>query len=119
MAQFNVGDHVGIGVYVDSCKACEYCNERREIYCEKGLVPTFNGLDKDGTVTKGGYSSYIVVHERYIFLHSWYSLYPSADNYDKLNSQEPKNWYYFNFNTDDQHSHASSTSVPVHTYSEL
>jgi D-arabinose 1-dehydrogenase-like Zn-dependent alcohol dehydrogenase len=65
---------VGVGVYVDSCRDCKYCHERREIYCEKGLVPTFNGFDKDGTVTKGGYSSYIVVHERYIFFRAWRSL---------------------------------------------
>jgi cinnamyl-alcohol dehydrogenase len=65
VARFKVGDHVGVGVYVDSCRDCDYCNVRREIYCQKGFVPTFNGLDKDGTVTKGGYSSYVVVHERY------------------------------------------------------
>ncbi|KAK4260670.1 hypothetical protein QN277_003755 [Acacia crassicarpa] len=35
---------------------------------EKGSVLTFNGVDYDGTITKGGYSSNIVVHERYCFL---------------------------------------------------
>ncbi|RDX70307.1 putative cinnamyl alcohol dehydrogenase 1, partial [Mucuna pruriens] len=61
----NVGDHVGVGVYVNSCRDCEYCNDRQEVHCSKGPLPTFNGVDFDGTITKGGYSSYIVVHERY------------------------------------------------------
>ncbi|KAK8502722.1 hypothetical protein V6N12_073210 [Hibiscus sabdariffa] len=38
-----------------------------QVQCEKGAVSTFNGIDVDGTVTKGGYSSFIVVHERYCF----------------------------------------------------
>ncbi|MED6221294.1 cinnamoyl-Coa reductase [Stylosanthes scabra] len=66
--RFKVGDHVGVGTYVNSCRDCEYCNDREEVYCEKGAVYTFNGVDVDGTITKGGYSSYIVVHERYCYL---------------------------------------------------
>nr|AFK34544.1 unknown [Lotus japonicus] len=66
--RFNVGDHVGVGTYVNSCRECEYCNDRQEAYCEKGFVNTFNAVDTDGTITKGGYSSYIVVHERYCFM---------------------------------------------------
>ncbi|KAG2396208.1 cinnamyl alcohol dehydrogenase [Vigna angularis] len=65
--RFNVGDHVGVGTYVNSCRDCEYCNEKQEVLCTKGSVFTFNGVDFDGTITKGGYSSYIVVHERYCF----------------------------------------------------
>ncbi|CAK7357528.1 unnamed protein product [Dovyalis caffra] len=64
---FKVGDHVGVGTYVNSCRECEYCNDREEVSCEKGSVFTFNGIDVDGSITKGGYSSYIVVHERYCF----------------------------------------------------
>ncbi|KAE9599326.1 putative geraniol dehydrogenase (NADP(+)) [Lupinus albus] len=66
--RFNVGDHVGVGTYVNSCRDCEYCNHRAEINCVKGSVFTFNAVDVDGTITKGGYSSYIVVHERYCFV---------------------------------------------------
>ncbi|CAK8530358.1 unnamed protein product [Lathyrus sativus] len=65
---FKVGDHVGVGTYVNSCRECEYCNDRLEVHCVKGSVFTFNGVDFDGTVTKGGYSTSIVVHERYCFL---------------------------------------------------
>ncbi|KAI9173528.1 hypothetical protein LWI28_002731 [Acer negundo] len=66
--RFKVGDHVGVGTYVNSCRDCEYCNDGLEVHCVKGSVFTFNGIDADGTVTKGGYSSYIVVHERYCFM---------------------------------------------------
>ncbi|KAK7328073.1 hypothetical protein VNO77_22169 [Canavalia gladiata] len=66
--RFNVGDQVGVGTYINSCRDCEYCNDRQEVHCTKGLVFTFDGVDFDGTITKGGYSSYIVVHERYCFM---------------------------------------------------
>ncbi|XP_065878792.1 probable cinnamyl alcohol dehydrogenase 1 [Euphorbia lathyris] len=63
----NVGDHVGVGMYVSSCGDCEYCNDREEYNCIKVPVRTFNAIDVDGTITKGGYSSFIVVHERFCF----------------------------------------------------
>lgn len=65
--RFKVGDHVGVGTYVNSCRECEYCDEGLEVHCSKGSVLTFDGIDVDGTVTKGGYSSFIVVHERYCY----------------------------------------------------
>jgi len=65
--RFKVGDHVGVGTYVNSCRDCEYCNDGQEVVCARGSVFTFNGVDADGTITKGGYSSYIVVHERQVF----------------------------------------------------
>ncbi|XP_038680328.1 probable cinnamyl alcohol dehydrogenase 1 [Tripterygium wilfordii] len=64
---FKVGDRVGVGTYVNSCRNCEYCNDLQEVCCVKFPTFTFNAIDVDGTVTKGGYSSYIVVHERYCF----------------------------------------------------
>ncbi|KAJ4825206.1 cinnamoyl-Coa reductase [Turnera subulata] len=67
VAGFKPGDHVGVGTYVNSCRDCEYCRNGEEVYCLKGSVLTFNGIDHDGTVTKGGYSTYIVVHHRYCF----------------------------------------------------
>ncbi|XP_073132059.1 probable cinnamyl alcohol dehydrogenase 1 isoform X1 [Henckelia pumila] len=63
--RFKVGDRVGVGTYVDSCRECEYSDDHLENYCSKGPVFTFDGVDSDGTITKGGYSSYIVVHERW------------------------------------------------------
>ncbi|CAI9101703.1 OLC1v1039093C1 [Oldenlandia corymbosa var. corymbosa] len=67
VSKFKPGDHVGVGTRVDSCRECEYCHERLEVHCAKGKVITFNGIDSDGTVTKGGYSSFIVVHERHCY----------------------------------------------------
>ncbi|KAK2643888.1 hypothetical protein Ddye_019083 [Dipteronia dyeriana] len=46
---------------------CEECNEGLEVYCSKKIVLTFNSIDEDDTVTKGGYSSFILVHQRYCF----------------------------------------------------
>ncbi|XP_071717155.1 probable cinnamyl alcohol dehydrogenase 1 [Rutidosis leptorrhynchoides] len=65
--RFKPGDHVGVGTYVNSCKECEYCDQGLEVECSKGPVFTFDSIDVDGTVTKGGYSSYVVVHERYCY----------------------------------------------------
>ncbi|CAK9153797.1 unnamed protein product [Ilex paraguariensis] len=65
--RFKVGQHVGVGTYVNSCKECDNCIADREVHCEKGAISTFNSVDVDGTVTKGGYASYYVVHERYCF----------------------------------------------------
>ncbi|GAB2298789.1 cinnamoyl-Coa reductase [Dionaea muscipula] len=62
---FKVGDHVGVGTYVNSCRECEQCIDRLEVQCSKGAVRTYNSVDVDGTVTQGGYSTFIVVHQRY------------------------------------------------------
>lgn len=67
--RFKVGDHVGVGTYVNSCRDCQYCNEQLEVHCSKGVTYTFNARDSDGTFTKGGYSSYIVIHERQVSQH--------------------------------------------------
>ncbi|CAI0441869.1 unnamed protein product [Linum tenue] len=67
VSQVKPGDHVGVGTFVNSCRECDYCNDRDEVNCVKGSVFTFNGADSDGTITKGGYSSYIVVHQRYCY----------------------------------------------------
>ncbi|CAI9101700.1 OLC1v1039089C1 [Oldenlandia corymbosa var. corymbosa] len=67
VTKFKPGDRVGVGTYVNSCKECEYCNDKQENYCVKGQIFTYDGIDSDGTVTKGGYSSYIVVGERFCY----------------------------------------------------
>jgi D-arabinose 1-dehydrogenase-like Zn-dependent alcohol dehydrogenase len=36
--RFKVGDHVGVGTYVNSCRDCEYCNDGQEVVCAKGSV---------------------------------------------------------------------------------
>ena len=64
--KFKVGDLIGVGCLVDSCRECENCKEGLEQYCPTGLY-TYSGLEKDGkTPTYGGYSNKIVVDENYV-----------------------------------------------------
>jgi alcohol dehydrogenase (NADP+) len=65
VTKFKVGDLAGVGCFVDSCRVCNSCKDGLEQYCEKGMVGTYNGREKDGTPTYGGYSSKIVVDENY------------------------------------------------------
>ncbi|XP_020577851.1 probable cinnamyl alcohol dehydrogenase 1 isoform X2 [Phalaenopsis equestris] len=67
VTDFKIGDIVGVGAYINSCQTCKYCNSDKENKCAKGITFTFNGIDIDGSITKGGYSSYIVVNQRYCF----------------------------------------------------
>ncbi|KAJ7551809.1 hypothetical protein O6H91_06G029500 [Diphasiastrum complanatum] len=64
VSSFQKGERVGVGCIVGSCRDCEYCDDGKENYCANRAVTTYNGVDVDGTVTQGGYSSYIVVHQR-------------------------------------------------------
>ena len=66
--KFKVGDTVGIGCIVDSCRECQYCNEGLEQFCETGMTGTYNSPDKylPTVQTYGGYSESIVVDENYV-----------------------------------------------------
>jgi uncharacterized zinc-type alcohol dehydrogenase-like protein len=67
VTKFKVGELVGIGCFVDSCRECEQCQAGQEQYCEKGMSPTYNGYEQDHkTPTMGGYSTQIVVDEKYV-----------------------------------------------------
>jgi len=67
VSYFNVGDAVGVGCLVDSCRECPSCHEGFEQYCEKGMVGTYNSVERDGhTPTFGGYSDKIVVREEFV-----------------------------------------------------
>lgn len=67
VSKFKVGDVVGVGCMVDSCRECEYCKESLEQFCEQGNIQTYNSPDKHlGTSTFGGYSEKIVVDENYV-----------------------------------------------------
>ncbi|WP_328488621.1 NAD(P)-dependent alcohol dehydrogenase [Streptomyces zaomyceticus] len=65
VTRFQVGDRVGVGCFVDSCRKCEYCAQGLEQYCTRGMTGTYNALDENGEPTYGGYSSHIVVDENY------------------------------------------------------
>jgi uncharacterized zinc-type alcohol dehydrogenase-like protein len=65
--KFKVGDTVGVGCIVDSCRDCQYCQEGLEQFCEPGMIGTYNSPDNHlGTYTFGGYSERIVVDENYV-----------------------------------------------------
>ena len=63
---YGLGDLVGVGCIVDSCKHCDDCDEGLENYCDH-MVGTYNGPTTDAPGhTLGGYSQRIVVHQRYV-----------------------------------------------------
>jgi uncharacterized zinc-type alcohol dehydrogenase-like protein len=65
--RFQVGDTVGVGCLVGSCRRCSACAEGLEQYCEKGLVGTYNGPTSDPPGhTLGGYSQRIVVDDEFV-----------------------------------------------------
>lgn len=68
VSKFKVGDLVGVGCIVDSCRECDYCKEGLEQYCEPGMTGTYNAPDQHlpGNPTFGGYSESVVVDENYV-----------------------------------------------------
>ncbi len=64
---FRIGDQVGVGCIVDSCRTCASCREGLEQYCEVGMTGTYGGTDKViGGPTFGGYSNSIIVDRGYV-----------------------------------------------------
>jgi len=67
VTKHKVGDRVGVGCYVDSCRQCENCRAGLEQHCTgSGMVATYNAVGADGQPTYGGYSGSIVVDENYV-----------------------------------------------------
>ena len=66
VTKYSVGDLVGVGCMVDSCRGCGACQQGFEQYCDKGMVGTYGSKLADGSITQGGYSSHIVVDEAYV-----------------------------------------------------
>ncbi len=65
--KFKVGQIVGVGCMVDSCRTCSSCNEGLEQYCDSGFTGTYNGpAFGGGENTYGGYSAAIVVDEHFV-----------------------------------------------------
>ncbi|MFF7756656.1 MULTISPECIES: alcohol dehydrogenase catalytic domain-containing protein [Streptomyces] len=75
VSRFKVGDRVGVGTYVDSCRTCEECRAGREQYCINSALFTYgnpipsyaDAADYPGGYPKGGYSTGIVVRENYVY----------------------------------------------------
>jgi len=66
VTKFAVGDLIGVGVYIDSCRTCASCTSGLQQYCENGMTGTYNTLERDGkTVAYGGYANNFVINEDY------------------------------------------------------
>ncbi|MEU9383419.1 NAD(P)-dependent alcohol dehydrogenase [Streptomyces sp. NPDC048279] len=67
VTRYAVGDRVGVGCMVDSCRECDNCKAGLQQYCTGGGPTwTYNAVGKDGQPTYGGYSQKIVVDENYV-----------------------------------------------------
>jgi len=65
--KFKVGDTVGIGCLVDSCRECDNCKQDLEQYCMGGATYTYSAPEKKEIgFTYGGYSNKIVCDENFI-----------------------------------------------------
>ncbi|MGP5071261.1 NAD(P)-dependent alcohol dehydrogenase [Arthrobacter rhombi] len=61
-----VGDQVGVGCLVNSCRDCENCRKGEEQFCTGGNVGTYGAVDRDGSITQGGYSTAVVVDADFV-----------------------------------------------------
>ncbi|MEY4313948.1 MAG: hypothetical protein RIS93_528, partial [Actinomycetota bacterium] len=44
VSKFKVGELIGVGVFIDSCRKCASCNAGLEQYCVEGMTGTYNTL---------------------------------------------------------------------------
>jgi alcohol dehydrogenase (NADP+) len=64
--KFKVGDLVGVGCLVDSCRTCPECQAGLEQFCPE-MTMTYGSSDKHlGGPTLGGYAQSIVVREEFV-----------------------------------------------------
>lgn len=67
VTKFKIGDLVGIGCMVDSCRTCSACHQGLEQYCEEGNIGTYASFDRiDQTPTYGGYSQQIICSQDFV-----------------------------------------------------
>ncbi len=67
VTKFKVGDTVGVGCMVDSCRTCTNCKDGEEQFCLEGMTATYNSRERNGnTLAQGGYSQQIVVDEDFV-----------------------------------------------------
>jgi len=67
VSRYKVGDTVGVGCMVDSCRECENCKNDLEQFCLNGASFTYFTPDKHGDgIIHGGYSNQIVVDEDFV-----------------------------------------------------
>jgi uncharacterized zinc-type alcohol dehydrogenase-like protein len=66
VTRFAPGDRVGVGCMVNSCRECENCRAGNEQYCLNGNTQTYGSVDRDGTITYGGYSDHVIVDQDFV-----------------------------------------------------
>ncbi|UHQ23936.1 NAD(P)-dependent alcohol dehydrogenase [Lysobacter sp. 5GHs7-4] len=67
VGKFQVGDAVGVGCFVDSCRECPQCRDGLQQYCDQGMTGTYNSRERaGGAPTFGGYSTRITVDQDYV-----------------------------------------------------
>ncbi|WP_330327732.1 NAD(P)-dependent alcohol dehydrogenase [Streptomyces pseudovenezuelae] len=66
VTRYKVGDRVGVGCMVDSCRECDNCKAGQEHHCVRGAVQTYNAIGRDGEPTYGGYATHVVVDENFV-----------------------------------------------------
>ncbi len=63
---FKIGDRIGVGVFIDSCRSCENCKKGLQQYCLEGMTGTYNGFERNSqNIAFGGYSNKFVINEDY------------------------------------------------------
>jgi uncharacterized zinc-type alcohol dehydrogenase-like protein len=76
VTKFKIGDTVGVGCMVSSCKECDLCKQGLENHCVN-MIQTYgtpfpvdkgaNYKEAEGYHTNGGYTTAITVEERFVF----------------------------------------------------
>jgi len=73
VTKFQVGQHVGVGCLVNSCRDCSECKDNLEQFCLNGSEGTYNSVDSahlkatgEKRMTYGGYSNIIVVDQDFV-----------------------------------------------------
>lgn len=66
VTKFKVGELIGVGVFIDSCRTCENCLAGLQQYCLAGMTGTYNTMERDGSrIAFGGYSNSFVIDQNY------------------------------------------------------
>lgn len=65
VTKVKIGDKVGVGYLVGSCRSCDNCSVNLENYCPKSVL-TAGAVYFDGTPTYGGFSNEMVCNDNFV-----------------------------------------------------
>lgn len=66
VTKHKIGDRVGVGCMVESCRKCDNCKAGEENHCDNTPTYTYGAIDKYGDVTQGGYTTATVVTQDFV-----------------------------------------------------